>query len=295
MTPVASLGGLPGSLVGAVRLEPEGLVLNKAATLSIQPLGGGPVAARLAPFTAEGDGDDLHLLPDPDGGLTVSLLHFSIPGIGDMSADQQAQTQAQQPARSQAQYESDLRDAVKRGNTVEQIEIAKGYYRDVVKPALLPALTSDDAMNAAFATGMSWQRTFSLLGLDAFIEAEVDEMYDLFKQILQNAADRAYTRCVNDHDLTAITRMLQIQRWSELLGFATDADYADVVEKIDNCLRFEVDFESSVDEATGDVHGRFDYHLRSLDTMLTLAGPGGGISGDGPLTWLEHSGLWTWT
>ena len=39
MTPVASAGGIPlsGNLVGAVQLEPEGLVLFQLATLTMEP------------------------------------------------------------------------------------------------------------------------------------------------------------------------------------------------------------------------------------------------------------------
>jgi hypothetical protein len=295
MTPISSLGGMPGGLVGAVQLEPEGLVLNETATLEIEPLDPAPAPGRLAPFTAEGDGADFHLLPDPDGGLTVPVLHFSIPGVADMGSAETQQVQGQMPARTQAQYESLIRDAVKSGNTVAQIDLSAGYYRDIVRPALQAGLSSDAAMDHAFATGLSWQRQVTLLGLEAWVDAEIDEMLDLFQRMLRNAAERAYARCVADHDLSAVNRMLQIERWTQLLGLGSDSSYADVMQKIENCLRFELDFESALTlNVTGEVHGSFDYHLRSLDLVLSLSGPGSGISGSGALSWVEFDGMTVW-
>lgn len=89
MRPVIALSGAPfsGGLAGAVRLEPEGLTLNTPATLEIEPPDGPPPADRRIGFTADGDGRDLHLLSAATGdALSLQLLHFSIPGVGDGSS-----------------------------------------------------------------------------------------------------------------------------------------------------------------------------------------------------------------
>src|SRR6185503_18505538 len=208
MTPVTALAGAPGGLVGAVKLAPEGLVLNKPATLEIQPAGSPPASERQFAFTAEGDGQDFHLLPDPDGGLTLSLLHFSAPGVADLAPSEAQTLQDRTPARTGAQYEKSIAEAVKRQDTAAQIDLSRGYYRDIARPALRAALSSDAAMDAAFAEGLGWWRQISLLGLDAALDPEIAELNDLLAQILHNAAERAHARCVNDHDLTAVHRML---------------------------------------------------------------------------------------
>ena len=60
--------------------------------------------------------------------------------------------------------------AVKRGDRDAQIDLSRGYYRDIVRPALRDALSSDAAMDAAFAQGLGWWRQISLLGLDAALD-----------------------------------------------------------------------------------------------------------------------------
>jgi hypothetical protein len=285
MTPVTGLAGMPGRLVGAVRLEPEGLMLNKAAGLEIQPAGEVPPADRLVVFTADGDGSDFRLLPDPGGGLTLSLLHFSIPGAGDMSGDEQAAVHDRAPASTQAQLEADMQDAVRRNDPDTQVAVARAYYGQIVKPALGAALTSDDAMNDAFAKALGWWRMTQLLGIDQQLSAEVDEMLDLLSQILKNAADRAYHRCVDDHDLAAVARMLQVERTVQLLGL-DEGSYAATMEKIENCLRFELDFSSEAKLViTGEIHGEFHYDLDAQNIIFGVA-----EASTGPLHWQAYTG-----
>ena len=285
ITPVSSLAGVPGGLVGAVKLEPEGLVLNKPATLEIAPEdpSTAPPADRQVAFTSEGDGKDFHLLPDPDGGLAVEILHFSIPGVGDMTSSDAASVASRPPARSQAQYESEMRDAVSKEDIPREVAISRDYYRDVVKPKLQAALSSDDAMDAAFASELSWQRLASVLGIDDELAPEIGEALGLLRDILRNAADRAYNRCVQNHDLAAVRRMLQVERTAQLMGFSDEAQYADVMTKVGNCLRFELDFESELQATLED--GGWTYHLRALGVPF-----GPATAGEGPLNWLEWDG-----
>jgi hypothetical protein len=65
MTVVTNVGALPFSqgILGAVRLEPDGLPLWDAATLEIS-LPPGLDLRKIVSFTSEGDGSSFHLTPD---------------------------------------------------------------------------------------------------------------------------------------------------------------------------------------------------------------------------------------
>ena len=297
MTPVTSLAGMPGGLIGAVKLEPEGLVLNAPATLEVEPLDPTTVPAdRQVAFTSEGGGQDFHLLHDPNGGLSFDIVHFSAPGVSDMSSSDVANVESHTPVRSQAQFEAALEKAYRAGDVQGTISLSRSYYTDVVRPQLQSALTSDDAMDAAFAAAFSWKQLVTLFGLETGVQAEMDEWYDLMSQVLQNAAARAWSRCMS-HDITAVHRMIQVERIAHILMFADDASYADTMDKVAKCLQFELDFDSDATlDFSGDVTGSFHYHLHALDTALSTTGPDDhAISGTNTLSWLDFSGSLEWS
>jgi hypothetical protein len=83
MTPITSLSGLRFSsgLVGAVRLEPDGLGLAAPAVLTIEPAQPVPVQDQIA-FGSGSGGQDVHLVPLAPGQSVarLQLLHFSTNG-----------------------------------------------------------------------------------------------------------------------------------------------------------------------------------------------------------------------
>ncbi|HKF56338.1 MAG TPA: hypothetical protein VKJ45_12865 [Blastocatellia bacterium] len=110
MTPIASIPDLPfsGGLAGAgaVQLEPEGLLLLKAATLVVQPSSPLPLDQQ-CPFSWHQAGDDFHLFPltlDP-GTITMQLTHFSGYGTGSGSSGERGAARASTPGTSTSQLE----------------------------------------------------------------------------------------------------------------------------------------------------------------------------------------------
>jgi hypothetical protein len=97
MTPVAALPGLPvnGALLGAVQLSPDGLQLNKAATLSIDRPGM-ETPSEVIGFTYPGEGlDRVSFLPaGAPGTIVLNLTHFS--GSGAAAGSAAGQTDSDQ-------------------------------------------------------------------------------------------------------------------------------------------------------------------------------------------------------
>lgn len=84
MTPLASAPGLPiTGLLGGVRFGPDGLQLDRAATLSVTVPPGLPLAG-IVGFTTKDDGTGFEIVPVTIVGRTVSLAvsHFSTGGVG---------------------------------------------------------------------------------------------------------------------------------------------------------------------------------------------------------------------
>jgi hypothetical protein len=85
LTPVGSIEGLPlsGGLLGAVQVEPEGLVLLQPAVLTVSLPDGTPPEEVVA-FAYQGNGERVHLYPARVEGdtLTFQVSHFSGYGGG---------------------------------------------------------------------------------------------------------------------------------------------------------------------------------------------------------------------
>lgn len=88
LTPVVDIVDLPpdATLVAAVHMEPEGLVLFTPATLTVD-LPSGVRADELIGFGYRGDGDDFHLqwAPVAESTATFSLTHFSGNGLKEFT------------------------------------------------------------------------------------------------------------------------------------------------------------------------------------------------------------------
>jgi hypothetical protein len=106
MTPLADLADSPleGTLIGGVRLEPEGLRFLRPATLTM-PLPAGGAAADILGFGSAGDGRELHLRPRTiTGGIVaLELWHFSTGGASSGGATAAAILQSHTPSSAEQQ------------------------------------------------------------------------------------------------------------------------------------------------------------------------------------------------
>jgi hypothetical protein len=252
MTPVSSIGGFPfsGGLIGAVEIQPHGLQLLQAATLTIQPAGSAPTDGRSG-FLAHEAGEDFHLYPLGSGGsITMRLTHFSTPGVGVATAGELANVLSHMPVRTAAQYESLMAEQVKKldgSATDADLDAIAGtfaaYYRDIVKPLVDKAVSDDSYAASAVAELLSWARQLELIGLadHRFVETLHDGVMEKVAIILRNAINKSYARCAN-HDLSEIVRLISYERQMQILGL----EEGDALGKAQKCARFEVDYDTRV-------------------------------------------------
>ena len=256
MTPITSIGDLPLSagLMGAVELEPHGLQLSHAATLTIDPPGDDPPLTQQSAFLAHAGGEDFHLHPvAPEATATIRLMHFSTTGIGLGTAADRASVDAHPGSRPLAQLEQALSEATRAERSGEEgpplsslSEPMMAFYDEVVKPKLQAAETSEALAADAISHALSWDRQLQLLGLaeGAEYEARSTDLYTRLAIILQHAIDETYNRCLFEHSLPAGVRLLGWARQAALLGF--EAMGQDGFQKFMDCARFEVNFDSTV-------------------------------------------------
>ena len=283
MTPVTAVAGSPlGSLVGAVRLEPEGLQLLKAATLTIEPTTAVPSDA--TGFQFHPGGNDFHLYPlEPAAKLTLPLTHFSTPGVSRATQGQRDAVLSHTPARQDARFEQAIAQLQSHPDLLAKM--FDEHYDTVVKPALEAATKSDGTdAEQSIVTALEWARQVEVLGSDG--GARETEMWQLIEIVIRNAVDKGFHACHDDHDLTQIIRLMELQRFALLLGL----DIGDAYGKALACAHFAVDFDATftrTDHSTNGGGGPYD--LSATWEMAANHIPVDISSGSGPLTWQQFS------
>ncbi|HEX8123791.1 MAG TPA: CARDB domain-containing protein [Solirubrobacteraceae bacterium] len=265
LTPVSAVNGSPlsGGLIGAVEIKPHGLELLKPATLTITPSGGaGPVAGQTA-FLSHGAGEDFHLYPlAPEDGLKLHLTHFSTPGVAQATDADRQVVLAHPPARHRAQYEQLMSELLRDARIAQEADenaglpadqmaaIFLGYYNDIVLPLVEQAYTDDTVASRAIAELLSWARNVDLVGLDEHraLSARRDAVMPNVVKILENAVQKGYAHCVDDHDLDYVVRLIALARAGALLGAPLGED---ALDKAQRCANFELKFDSLITQHGG--------------------------------------------
>ncbi|GAC1477376.1 MAG: hypothetical protein NVS1B4_19950 [Gemmatimonadaceae bacterium] len=302
MIPLSAARSLPftGGLAGGVKLEPEGLRFMAPAQLTIslkKPL----AVSRQMTFGYHGDGAEFYLLPprrDP-AHIIIDVLHFSGAGVADgTEAEAAKHVTANPPTAGQDQYaqkmqqliqaERAAQDANKPGDPQLQAKmqaILLAYYKEVVRPALLAAQSTDAAAEIGIPLGLGWMRQVQLmLGADA-LAAEQAAVMPLVLTAIENAGERAAKRCLTEHALGQFPRMVGIARNLALFGEEKKSNA--LLAKAEGCLTFELDFDSQFDFNETDWNWQYHVHstvpVKFTDVLV-------GLTGEGPLTWKSYSG-----
>lgn len=232
MTPVARVEGAPveGASAHGVQLEPDGLRLFSAATLTVTPPGG-DVAVPAAAFGYGGDGEGFHghpLRPDPTD-LTLDLLHFS--GYVVYLGPALEVTAEASPLRPEAALEQRLhelfraeRDARLRGEPGDPRfgealeELLSEHYQRAIAP-LLPAIAADCGVAEARAPEvLAWVRLTHLLGLADAFAAEAQAVWDSVVAGLERCWEEVVEPCLDVEDGERLRRALELARAFALLG-----------------------------------------------------------------------------
>ncbi len=275
LTPVSGVGNLPmsGGLAAGVDIKPDGLQLHEPARLTITPPAGAEVPlSRQTGLSWHGGGQEFHLYAlEGTEQLSFELSHFSAYGVGSATDSERAAAMKRMPTRTADQYRqanSELlrqeREAQLNGEPGDPrlkeklADSLAGYYRDVVRPKMLAAETNDSLAGSAIQEGIGWSRQVELLGLseDPFFAQKEAEVMDSVIKILQNAFDKAFARCVNQNDPSQAVRLLALERHAQLMGVSL----GDVFDKLDRCVRFELDFRTALTEDRVDSTEHSGYH-----------------------------------
>jgi hypothetical protein len=251
MTPLESVSGVPMSSpsLAGVDLEPDGLVLQKAATLTITPPAPIPVTKQTV-FTAAADGSNYHAYPleTSTETITVDLNHFCLYDVHPATSDEQDAVATHVPDTEQAVSESEVAPLVvqHREGTLEAEDFADrldAHYEfdwyDHVKPLLDAAKTDAETAYDAVPAYLAWARSVTILGLangEPFQGWVTSGMSDMLA-IIKHHFDDAATQCAQDnHPQEQFIRMLQDARIASVL--ASDADGvlgSDYLDKIHAC------------------------------------------------------------
>jgi hypothetical protein len=224
MTPVTRVAGLPGTVLGAVQFEPDGLQLLKPIELTFDV----STASGLGAFTYSGNGTEFHLYPMKveNGRATLELTHFSGYGAGQGL-----------PPPSVARLRTEL--------------------ETFVKPQVLLATTNSGAFKDAVERYVSWKKEMSLLSprLRAQFAKSVGSFEDALAVGLKNVGDEYHSDCLKEHDLSGVAK-LRRGLTSAVLGGVLDLDDPAVdyvTQQIDKCERFELDFDSTLNTGGGQI------------------------------------------
>ena len=262
LTPVAAIAGLPlsGGLIAGVDMKPEGLRFVKAATLTITPPAGFSVPVeRQVGFGYSASGKEFHLEPLAMGtAIRLKVFHFSTRGVGDGTAADRAGQQQRVPTGAEeraAQRLSDLladQRACQLAGTgcrppAEVTEAMRSMLRtwhdETLRPLLSRAETDDTVLESAAGELFAWLRQVELLGQAGYFANEINAAWTSFWKAVDNALRKSYDRCVQNHDIAQISRMLSISRLAQIHGHALPADVMELIEK---CARFELDVATSL-------------------------------------------------
>lgn len=303
MTPLAGVPDLPlsGGLVAGVRLEPEGLMLQRPAKLTIQSPNAGALGNQTA-FVFHGDGDDFHLYPmaapaagDDKDVVRLTLTHFSTPGLGLGTDADRANVESHPPERLQAQIEQEISDLLAQerqsqllgeeptpGVMQQVLDLMNEYFDDILRGRMQTAETNADLGPQTIAEGLAWARQMMLLGDED--NPRIDEVMQRIEKIAKNMMNSFWTRCTVNHELAAAVWLVGLSRQAALLGWAW-ADEA--FDKAQRCANFEVRFDSLLSGSynqpgsTQSFSGHYRYHLTSKFEV-----PWTGVA-EGPLHYTE--------
>lgn len=316
MVPAVGIGGLPldGGLVGAVRLEPDGLVLLEPATLTIEtPTPVDP--AELIGFGLAGVGtEELYGYPvEVEGNLIrLTLTHFSGYGAGRGTKENTWAMGQRKPSeygremmqylfeilRHRAEFMGDRVDFT--DEELQQIrqydeqlnELMRTWFEVDVRPTLAEFETNEELLIRAIWRWLDWaERVMRGIG-------QWDQLQDLwedgqasFDRGVAHAIEERSRRCVEENDPIQGLHLLGlaelIMKGVSQLGAGEQTDtIGPVFEKLHQCWQFELRYQSTV-KWTNTMDPTFAI-VSEVEAVLPLQPK------PAPLNWFTASGVLTY-
>jgi hypothetical protein len=116
-----------------------------------------------------------------------------------------------------------------------------------VLPALQAVQNCDEAATeAAVRLTLDWSRTAGFFLSDKTYADLQKAALEEIKRIVLACIDEAFQKCVSQNDTGQVRLIMALIQKLEFLGLIDDNEYANAFGKVERCLRFEVDFDSSI-------------------------------------------------
>ena len=271
LTPASAIGGLPlsGGLAAAVHIEPEGLLLNRSATLTIEPALAVP-RNQAVTFSYQGAGAEFFLQPPIPvaGAIQLPVMHFSGYGVGlGTQADLDAQAQ-RLPTLEVDQFAQRLAVLVLplfRSGAIGSSAPASGasaqagtqvvcgpglnqHFHDEYANSIVEKLVdiAHDCEKLRFRLPFlrEYLQSVEWNGCTASLERETGNVRDFILSGQTFCFLSAFNKCVQDHDPAQVG---EIERWAFELRRDGHGDVADPAKE-HRCLTFTLAFETDMEQ-----------------------------------------------
>ncbi|MDQ6785887.1 MAG: hypothetical protein M3033_03595 [Acidobacteriota bacterium] len=172
------------------------------------------------------------------------------------------------------------------------------YYDEVVRPLMRVAESDDNMASCAIVKYLGWERQVQMLGAsgdeddcigcqpkaappapktaeEAALRAATDKFHAEIKKreqeaqtsmnkILENLYEKSQKRALEmcrEHDFSFVSYLLGIELQMQLLGMSKSSNVNAIVEKLNKCMVFEVEFDSIIENKAANVD--FYFHVKS--------------------------------
>jgi hypothetical protein len=250
MAPISSVDGLPfsGGLAYGVQLEPSGLRFIDHVTLEVT--GHPPVPAdRETGFLYQQDGAEFQMYPikESPSKTTFKIMHFSGVGVASGTESERNAQLLRATRDVEGRFAQQLATYFRPGEPIDYPGVQatlRAYHDQILKPLVTAAVTDDGLAMAAIPRYLNWARMVALLfgDDDEFMLAERQTLRDQWLDVITNAAQRAYQRCLDENRPEELPAILSWWRMVKLI----DDEEVLPADAISRCARFELDFHTKI-------------------------------------------------
>jgi len=261
LTPVSKMDGLnlSGGLLGAVQMEPEGLIFLKPATLTITLPPDIP-PEEVVPFAYQGSGESLYLyLAKLEGNkLIFQISHFSGFGGGRGSVGETSGWPSAPGGSSGSDAQQQGGDYCRQHcgkddyDPQKMAEYFRQWFNAAIYPALKAAESDDSTLDVAGAAFLDWARQVSVAMTEQYLAKELKDGATSFLKGLANSFDQSYRRCMQVDAYQAnkmLQRLREIALLNGIFGATAPAGYTleDKKPELQSCLTFKLKIDSLVE------------------------------------------------
>jgi hypothetical protein len=254
MTPVASVRGLPlsGGMTAAVQLEPDGLQLNRAATLTIETPSSIALDA-MTPLGWYGAGENLYLnlfLPG-EKGIVLPVHHFSGYGVGQGTGAERQDIIDRTDLSDQTS--SRISEATRRlldklrnkeRTSLEDFDDLQDEFQNYMDTVIKEALASGnvdfvECVLHQMSMERRWQLVFDYAGKAPPVPDSARKALDLIEK-------DAIDGCLKRQEPWQLDRIWAHEGLRFDLGISGGPSYSELQDIANKCLTFDLEFSSEM-------------------------------------------------